>query len=57
MNANVGRGPLMAGILTVFLLMLMFFSWYGLDSVSSSGFQAFEQEIAGDLRLEEWLGA
>ena len=54
MNANVGRGPLIAGISAVLLLIFMFFSWYGLDSVSSSGF-GFEQEITGD-QLDQFTG-
>ena len=54
LNANVGRGPLIAGISAVLLLIFMFFSWYGLDSVSSSGF-GFEQEITGD-QLDQFAG-
>jgi hypothetical protein len=55
MNApDVGRGPLIAAISAVALLIFMFFAWYGVDSISASGF-GFEQEISGD-QLQQ-LGA
>ena len=54
MDTNVGRGPLIAGVSAILLLIFMFFSWYGIDSVSSSGF-GFEQEISGD-QLDDFAG-
>lgn len=53
-TTNVGRGPLIAGISAVLLLIFMFFSWYGLDSITSSGF-GFEQEVTGD-QLDDLAG-
>lgn len=56
MNAqDVGRGPLIAAISAIALLIFMFFAWYGVDSISASGF-GFEQEISGE-QLEEFGGA
>ncbi len=51
---DVGRGPLIAAISAIALLIFMFFAWYGVDSISASGF-GFEQEISGD-QLEEFGG-
>jgi hypothetical protein len=45
---------MIAGISAVLLLIFMFFSWYGLDSITSSGF-GFEQEITGD-QLDTFAG-
>jgi hypothetical protein len=36
MNTNLGRGPMIAGISAVLLLIFMFFAWYGLDGVTST---------------------
>jgi hypothetical protein len=44
---NVSRGALIAGIAAVLLFIFMFFGWYGVDNISTSGF-GFEQEISGD---------
>lgn len=46
-TTNVGRGPLIAGISAILLLIFMFLAWYGVDSISSSGF-GFEQEFSAD---------
>jgi hypothetical protein len=55
MNAqDVGRGPIIAAISAIALLIFMFFAWYGVDSISASGF-GFEQEISGD-QLEQLGG-
>jgi hypothetical protein len=54
LNTNVGRGPLIAGISAVLLLIFMFFAWYGVDSITSSGF-GFEQEVSGD-QLDQFAG-
>ena len=51
---DVGRGPLIAAASAVLLLIFMFFAWYGVDSISASGF-GFEQEISGD-QLEQFGG-
>jgi len=54
LDTNVGRGPLIAGVSAVLLLIFMFFAWYGVDSITSSGF-GFEQEITGD-QLDDFAG-
>jgi hypothetical protein len=51
---DIGRGPLIAAISAIALLIFMFFAWYGVDSISASGF-GFEQEISGD-QLEQFGG-
>ena len=51
---DVGRGPLIAAISAIALFIFMFFAWYGVDSISASGF-GFEQEITGD-QLEQFGG-
>jgi hypothetical protein len=38
----------------VLLLIFMFFSWYGIDSITSEGF-GFQQEITGD-QLDDFAG-
>jgi hypothetical protein len=55
MNArDLGRGPMIAAISAIALLIIMFLSWYGVDSISASGL-GFEQEISGD-QLEQFAG-
>jgi hypothetical protein len=55
MNAqDIGRGPLIAAISAIALLIFMFFSWYGVDSITASGL-GFEQEISGE-QLEQFAG-
>jgi len=51
---DIGRGPLIAAVSAIALLIFMFFSWYGVDSISASGL-GFEQEISGD-QIEQFGG-
>jgi hypothetical protein len=51
---DIGRGPLIAAVSAIALLIFMFFAWYGVDSISASGF-GFEQEISGD-QLDQFGG-
>jgi hypothetical protein len=51
---DLGRGPLIAAASAILLLIFMFFSWYGVDSISASG-GGFEQEITGE-QIEQFGG-
>jgi hypothetical protein len=46
-TSTVGRGPLIAGVAGILLLIFMFFSWFELDGVTAS-VGGVEQTISGD---------
>jgi hypothetical protein len=55
---NMGRGPLIAAVSAIALLILMFLSWYGIDSVTAGGveqdFGAVPEGVDFDNSLNAW---